>query len=78
MCKDKWNGLNFFDYKSIFDYHVKIKNHIIFWDLTIKEHNYHQLSKQFNRELYDAIQAFQGKRMINIIAHVRHIHVKVS
>ncbi len=77
MCKDKWNGLNF-DYKKIFDYHVKTNNHTIFYDLTIKEHNYHQLSKFFNQKLYYAIQAFQGDMMINAIGHVRDICIKVS
>jgi len=77
MCKNKWNGLNF-DYKKIFDYHVKTNNHTIFYDLTIKEHNYHQLSKFFNQKLYYAIQAFQGDMMINAIGHVRDICIKVS
>jgi hypothetical protein len=75
MCKDERNGLNF-DYKKVADYHIGIAHHIQFWDLTIKECNYHHFPKRFNWEFYEVIQAFQGKRVINALGYIRDVRAK--
>jgi hypothetical protein len=44
--------------------------------LTTKKCNHHHLVRQFNKEFYNFIQAFQGQRMINTPKDVKDIHSK--
>jgi hypothetical protein len=69
MCKNKWNGLNS-DFKKISDYHTWTCHHTSLWELTMEECNKHHLPRQFNKEFYDAIESFQGERVVNKPLHV--------
>jgi hypothetical protein len=44
--------------------------------LTTKNYDHRHLARQFNREFYNVIQAFQGQRMINTPKDVKDIHSK--
>jgi hypothetical protein len=42
--------------------------------LTTKKCDHRHLARQFNREFYSVIQAFQGQRIINTLKDVKDIH----
>ncbi len=44
-------------------------------ELSIKECDKHRLPRQFNPIYSNAIEVFQGERIINVPLHVRDVHV---
>ncbi len=75
MCKDKWNYIHG-DYKRILDYHTSIGNNTSHWDLTFKEWDIFHLPKQYNENYYNAIEAFQGEKGINVPIHVKDLQAE--
>jgi hypothetical protein len=75
MCKDKWNGLNSY-YKKLSNYHKGTSHHTLLWEMILEEHNQYYLRRQFNKEFYEAIEAFQGKWIIIVPIHVRDLQEK--
>jgi hypothetical protein len=72
MFNDKWNWLNS-DFKKLFNYHKGIGRNISYWQLLIEECDKHYLQHHFN--CYNAIEAFQGERIINALLHMKDVHV---
>lgn len=70
MCKDKWNGLNG-DYRKVADYGKSTENHTSFWDLNNEDKDKFGLPGVFHSNFFDAIEAFQGERIINMPLHLR-------
>jgi hypothetical protein len=75
MCKDKWYGLNP-NYKNLSNYHKGTGHHMLFWEVTLEERDWYHLRKQFNKEFYEAIEAFQGKWIIIIPIHVKGLQAE--
>jgi hypothetical protein len=44
-----------------------------YWDLIIEEQDMLHLSRQFHEDYYNAIEAFQGEKKINVHIHVRDL-----
>lgn len=74
-AKNKRNFLNF-DYKKIVNYHKGIKNHTCFWDLLFEEKEMYHLPCQFNKEIYESIESFQGNKSVIIPLHTKDINVE--
>jgi hypothetical protein len=75
MCKDKWNAFNF-NYEKLANYHKGTRNHTGFWELSFAEKERFHLPLHFNQECYDAIEAFQGEKAINVPFHMQDVNVK--
>ncbi len=75
MCKDNWNVLNF-DYKKLADYHKGTGNHTNFYELSFQEKERFHSTLHFNQECYNAIESFQGEKVINVPFHMRNVNVK--
>jgi hypothetical protein len=75
MCKDKWNVLNF-NYKKLANYHKGTRNHTIFLELSFEKKERFHLPLHFNQKCYNAIEAFQGEKVINVPFHMRNVNVK--
>jgi hypothetical protein len=74
-AKKNWNGLKF-DFKKFLDYHTWTRHHTSLWELTMEKRDKHHLPRQFNEEFYDAIESFQGERVVAKPLHVRNIHAE--
>ncbi len=59
MCKGEWNEMNC-NYNKILDYHKGIGHHKLFLELTMEEHDWYHLLRQFNKENYETIDEFLG------------------
>jgi hypothetical protein len=46
--------------------------------LIIEEHNKHHLPRQFNKKFCGVIESLQEKRNINIVLHVKDVHVEID
>ncbi len=49
---------------------------MLFWEVILEEHDWYHLRKQFNKEFYEAIEAFQGKWIIIVPIHVKGLQAK--
>ncbi len=75
MRKDKWNLLNL-DFKKLSYYHTSISNHLSFWDFSFENKERLHLLHQFNKEYYEAIDAFMGEKIVTAPLHSKDVNAK--
>ncbi len=62
--------------QKLTNYHKSTRNHTNFWELSFEEKERFHLPLHFNQKCYDAIEAFQGEKVMNVPFHMQNVNVK--